>query len=85
MLEFSILFCSILMGFAGAPWWSVLIAGALMNVGVVWGDAQLAQRYAGIGVAKVFVVALTLSATNNLLFASLSYGLGRSTAWMVGM
>jgi hypothetical protein len=83
MFEFLILLGSILLGFAGAPWWIVLIAAALLTISVVSGDACLAHRYPRVGVVRVFAIAFTLSVANNLAFAGLSYGLGRGAAWIV--
>ena len=84
MFEFLILLGSILMGFAGAPWWIVPIAAALLTLSVVSGDARFAHRYPRVGVFRVFAIAISLSVINNLAFAGLSYGLGRSAAWIVG-
>lgn len=84
MIEFLILLGSILLGFACAPWWIVLVSGALLTVRVVSDDARIARCYPQVGFARVFAIAFTLSVANNLAFAGLSYGLGRSAAWMFG-
>ena len=79
-MEFLFLLASVVFGYSGGPWWTVIITSALLTLSGSQQDHMLALRFARLGSARVFGMAIAQSIASNTLFAALAFGLGRAIA-----
>jgi len=85
MLLFLTVLGGTLLGFAGAPVLPTIASMAtLLTLLGFSEDREVALRFSKLGNVRVLSLALAQSVLSNLLFASISFALGRTIAWLVG-
>jgi hypothetical protein len=82
-MDYALLALASIMGFGDGPWYLVLIVAALLTLLSSARHKTYANRYSDFGAARVFAVFAMASAANNIVFAAMSFGLGRGVAWLI--
>ena len=83
LMDYALLALASIVGFGDGPWYVILIIGALLTLLSTARHNALARKYSEYGVTRVFAVFATASVANNLVFAAMSFGLGRGVAWLI--
>ena len=82
MIAYFIFLATTLLGFVGAAWW-VIAAPVLLLTALRHSEhLRLSRQYARVGELRVMLMAIGLSVLNNSVFASLSFTMGRTFAWI---
>jgi hypothetical protein len=82
-MDYALLALASIMGFGDGPWYLVLVVAALLTLLSSARHKAYASRYSDFGAARVFAVFASASAANNIVFAAISFGLGRGVAWLI--
>jgi len=83
LLYLAVLTCTTLGFFNAAPAMSIAAIAAIMTLLGGSEDRAIASRFNRLGNTKVLSFALAQSMLSNLVFAAISFAVGRGIAWLV--
>jgi hypothetical protein len=85
MLQFlAVLTCTTL-GFSDtSPTWTITAMAGVPTLLGASEDRAVAVRFSKLGSTRVLSLAMAQSALSNLVFAAISFAIGRGIAWLMG-